>query len=89
LQECFVLFAANFIRWASHWLVSQSQSVKNALDIHKLGVKCQVQVAAHISAQVIRNSESRMLKFSKQSAFAGKVLKVAYDPISRKPRTIF
>jgi hypothetical protein len=89
LQESFVLFAANFIRWASHWLANQSQPAKNALDICKMGIKCQVQVAAHISAQVIQNSESRMLKFSKQSAFAGKVLKVAYVPTSCKPRTIF
>ena len=82
LQECFVLFAANFIRWASQWLTEQSQSVGNALDIRKLGVKRQVHVAAHVSAQVIRNSEGRLLKFSKQSAFAGKILKVAIDPKS-------
>ncbi len=82
LQECFVLFAANFIRWASHWLASQALPVKNALDIRKLGVKRQVQVAAHTSAQVIRNSEGRLLKFSKQSAFAGLMLKVAHDPKS-------
>jgi len=80
LQECFVLFAANFIRWASHWLAEQSQPATNALNIRKLGVKRQVQVAAHISAQVIRNSEGRLLKFSRQSAFAGQVLKIAIDP---------
>jgi hypothetical protein len=79
LQECFVLFAANFIRWASHWLADQALPAKNALNIRKLGVKRQVQVAAHISAQVIRNSEGRLLKFSKQSAFAGQVIKVAHD----------
>jgi len=78
-QECFVLFAANFIRWASQWLTEQSQSVGNALDIRKLGIKRQVHVAAHVSAQVIRNSEGRLLKFSRQSAFAGQVLKVAID----------
>ena len=82
LQECFVLFAANFIRWASHWLAEHSQPVANALDIRKLGVKRQVQVAAHVSALVIRNSEGKLLKFSKQSAFAGKILKVAFDPKS-------
>jgi hypothetical protein len=82
LQECFVLFAANFIRWASHWLAEQSQPAANALDIRKLGLKRQVQVAAHISAQVIRNSEGRLLKFSKQSAFAGKILKMAIEPKS-------
>jgi hypothetical protein len=82
LQEYFVLFAANFIRWASHWLADQALPAKNALDIHKLGVKRQVQVGAHISAQVIRNSEGKLLKFSKQSAFAGQMLKVAHDPKS-------
>lgn len=76
LQECFVLFAANFIRWAAHWLAEQAQPVKNALDVRKLGVKRQVQVAAHVSAQVIQNSESRLLKFSKHSVFAGKVLQL-------------
>ena len=76
LQECCVLFAANFIRWASHWLTEQAQPVKHALDVRKLGIKRQVQVAAHVSAQVIRNSEGRLLRFSSHSAFAGKVLQL-------------
>jgi hypothetical protein len=74
LQECFVIFAANFIRWASHWLADQAQPAENTLNVPKLGVKRQVQVAAHVSAQVIRSSEGRLLKFSEHSAFAGKVL---------------
>jgi hypothetical protein len=82
LQERFVLFAANFIRWASHWLAEQAQPAKNALNIRKLGVKRQVRVAAHVSAKVIRNSEGRLLKFSDQSAFAGQVLILAHDPWS-------
>lgn len=76
LQECCVLFAANFIRWASHWLAEQAQPCKHALDVRKLGIKRQVQVAAHVSAQVIRNSEGRLLRFSSHSAFAGKVLQL-------------
>ena len=76
LQECFVIFAANFIRWASLWLVDQAQPAENTLNVRKLGVKRQVQVAAHVSAQVIRNSEGRLLKFSEHSAFAGKVLRL-------------
>ena len=76
LQECCVLFAANFIRWASCWLTEQAQPGKHALDVRKLGIKRQVQVAAHVSAQVIRNSEGRLLRFSSHSAFAGKVLQL-------------
>jgi hypothetical protein len=74
LQERMALFAANFIRWAAHWLAEQPQPQENALDIRKMGVKRQVQVGAHVSAQVIRNSEGMLLKFSEHSAFSGKVL---------------
>jgi hypothetical protein len=76
LQECFVTFAANFIRWASHWLAAQALPAANSLNVRKLGVKRQVQVAAHVSAQVIRSSEGRLLKFSEHSAFAGQVLRL-------------
>jgi hypothetical protein len=76
LQECFVIFVANFIRWAVHWLADQAQPVQNALNVSKLGIKRQVQVAAHVSAQVIRNSEGKLLKFSEHSIFAGQVLKI-------------
>ncbi len=79
LQEAFVLFAANFIRWASHWLQAQAHPVENALNVRKLGVKRQVHVAAHVSAQVIQDSTGTWLQFSEQSAFAGQVLSVAGD----------
>jgi hypothetical protein len=86
LQECFVIFAANFIRWASHWLAGQALPAENALNVRMLGVKRQVQVAAHVSAQVIRNSKGRWLRFSEHSAFAGKVLRLpggGYPPRDR------
>ena len=76
LQECLVLFAANFIRWATRWLVNQTQASPNRLDLSKMGVKRQVQVGAHVSAQVIRDSQGKLLKFSEHSAFAGKVLRL-------------
>jgi hypothetical protein len=74
LQESFVIFAANFIRWATHWLAGHANHTDNALDIRNMGVKRQVHVAAHVSAQVIRNSEGRLLRFSEQSVLAGKIL---------------
>ncbi len=76
LQEAFVLFAANFIRWAAHWLQAHAQPAENALNVRKLGIKRQVQVAAHVSAQVSGDSEGKLLKFSEQSAFAGQLLRV-------------
>jgi hypothetical protein len=47
--------------------------------VRKLGVKRQVHVAEHASAQVIRDSGRKLLKFSEQSAFAGQVLSGAGD----------
>jgi hypothetical protein len=76
LQECLVIFAANFIRWASHWLAEHALPATNSLDVSAMGIKKQVHVAAHVSAQVIRDSEGWLLKFSEHSAFAGKVLKL-------------
>jgi hypothetical protein len=76
LQEAFVIFAANFIRWASYWLAEHALAAENTLDVSALGVKQQVRVAAHVSAQVIRDSEGWLLKFSEHSAFAGQVLKL-------------
>ncbi len=52
---------------------------ENALNLRKLGVKRQVHVAAHVSAQVILDSGDKLLKFSEQSAFAGQVLSVTGD----------
>jgi hypothetical protein len=82
LQEAFVLFAANFIRWATHWLQEQAQPVENVLNVGKLGIKRQVHVAAPVSAQVIEDSAGKLLKFSEQSAFAGLLLRVAGDHLS-------
>src|SRR5712691_3342079 len=86
LQEAFVLFAANFIRWASHWLQAQGQPAENALNVGKLGVKRQVHVAAHVSAQVIQDSAGKLLKFSEQSAFAGQLLRIAGNQLSLHQR---
>jgi hypothetical protein len=76
LQEQFVIFAANFIRWATHWLAQEAVPVCNALAVNKLGVKKQVQVAAHVSAEVLWDSDGWLLTFSEYSAFAGKAIKL-------------
>lgn len=76
LQEYLVTFAANFIRWAMHWFSTLPQDESQALDVQSLGMKRQVQVGTHVSAQVISGSEGRLLKFSQTSVFAGKVLRL-------------
>lgn len=74
LQENFVLFAANFIRWANTWLVDASR--EGCLHVERLSIKELVQVAAHTSAKVDWYSDGKLLRFSEQSIFAGKVLKL-------------
>ncbi len=86
LQEYLVTFAANFIRWAMHWLSTLPQDESQALDVQGLGMKRQVQVGTHVSAQVISGSEGRLLKFSQASAFAGKILHLpATKPRATRP----
>ena len=87
LQERIALFAANFIRWATRWFAARTQSQENALDIQHMGIKRQVQVGAHVSAQVIRNSEGMLLKFGEHSAFSGKVLSLpggGHSPLNKQ-----
>ena len=74
LQEAMTIFAANFIRWAMVWIDQHVVQDENTLPLAKLGIKKQVQVAAHTSAKVIQNSDGMLLKFSPVSAFAGKQL---------------
>jgi len=74
LQEAMTIFAANFIRWATAWIDQHAEQNKHTLPLAKMGIKKQVQVAAHTSAKVIQNSDGMLLKFSPVSAFAGKQL---------------
>lgn len=72
LQENFVLFAANFIRWANAWL--EASSGNQRVPVERLGIKELVRVAAHTSAEVEWNSDRKLLRFSEHSVFSGKVL---------------
>lgn len=75
LQEHFVLFAANFIRWANAWLKTHGRgSAKADLDHAHIGTKRLVKIAAHISADVIWASNGCLLMFSDLSYLAGKDL---------------
>jgi hypothetical protein len=68
-------------------LEGQAQAVENTLNVRKFGVKRQVQVAAHVSAQVIQDAGGKLLKFSEQSAFAGQLLRIAGDqPLPHQPQ---
>jgi hypothetical protein len=77
LQEHFAAFAANFVRWAAHWLTNQcSQEPEGWQEETLPGVKTQVQVMAHTSAYVEWYEQGCLLRFTDHSVFAGRSLRV-------------
>jgi hypothetical protein len=88
LQGAFVLFAANFIRWASVWIEQQcTGSAKPTLDQRIVGTKRLVQVMAHTSAEVSRNADICLVRFSPLSCLAGKELLLPGRPA--RPNGLF
>lgn len=73
LQEHFAAFAANFVRFAAHWL---SQQQVDAPPFDTTCVKQMVQVCAHTSAWVTRLGDVLLLTFTEQSRFAGYSLRI-------------
>lgn len=73
LQERFAAFAANFVRFAGHWL-SQQQVEEPPFDT--TCIKQMVQVGAHTSAWVTRTQDVLLLTFTDQSRFAGFSLRI-------------
>lgn len=78
LQERFACFAANFVRYAAHWLVQQQPKPS---PIETGSVKHLVQVAAHTSAWVIRDGDNWLLTFTDHSLYAGHSLCFSPRPI--------
>jgi hypothetical protein len=77
LQEHFAAFAANFVRWAAHWLTAQCPPEAEDWQEDTLpGVKTQVRVMAHTSAYVEWQEQGCLLRFTDHSVFAGRSLHV-------------
>jgi hypothetical protein len=77
LQEQFAVFAANFVRWAAHWLATQCPQLPDGWqEPEKIPVKEQVQVAAHTSAWVTWQEQGCLLTFTDHSVFAGRSLQI-------------
>lgn len=72
LQEQFACFAANFVRFAAHWLAAQD---KADLVLPTHSVKQLVQVSSHTSAWVLRQGDVWLLTFTEQSVYAGHTLR--------------
>jgi len=78
LQEQFACFAANFVRFAAHWLIQQ-QVESPGLEL--TSVKHMVQVCAHTSAWVLRQGNLWLLTFAEQSLYAGRSLRFGFGSI--------
>ena len=77
LQEQFAVFAANFVRWAAHWLATQCPQLPSSWqDTRQPKVKEQVKVGAHTSAWVHWQEQGCLLRFTAASIFAGRSLEL-------------
>ena len=86
LQEHFALFAANFVRFASHWLAAQCPQIPNGWkNSSQPLVKQQVKVGAHTSAWVSWIGQDCLLRFTDLSVFAGRSFQIrrcwAFQPV--------
>jgi len=71
LQEHFAAFAANFVRWAAQWLLTQCPTWSSQVQSSLSSVKQMVQVAAHTSAWVIWQPDGCLVRFTDASVYAG------------------
>jgi len=77
LQEQFAVFAANFVRWAAHWLATHCPQLPSGWqDTAQPKVKEQVKVGAHTSAWVHWQEQGCLLRFTDHSVFAGRSLEL-------------
>ena len=77
LQEQVAVFAANFVRWAAHWLATQCPQLPAGWrDTTQPMVKEQVKVGAHTSAWVHWQEQGCLLRFTDHSVFAGRSFKL-------------
>jgi hypothetical protein len=75
LQEQFAAFAANFVRWAAHWLSTQCyQEPEEWLAPVATSTKTLVQVAAHTPADVAWLPDGCLLRFTDESLYAGRTI---------------
>jgi hypothetical protein len=86
LQEHFALLAANFVRFASHWLAAQCPQIPDGWkNSSQPLVKQQVKVGAHTSAWVSWIGQDCLLRFTDLSVFAGRSFHIrrswAFQPV--------
>lgn len=73
LQEHCALFAANFVRFAAHWLAEQCPQVPGGWQVSQSPkVKEQVKVGAHSPARIEWHGSDCLVRFTEHSAYVGR-----------------
>jgi hypothetical protein len=85
LQEQFVLFAANFVRFARVWLQARVSLSSRKFDEALTHVKDLVRVGANTSAWVIGQHADLLVKFEETGAYPGVELRLAGSWRTRPP----
>lgn len=85
LQEQFVLFAANFIRFAQPWLQKRVARSSAKFDDTLKHVKDLVRVAANTSAWVVGQNADLLVKFDETGAYPGVELRLTGSWRTRPP----
>jgi hypothetical protein len=85
LQEQFVLFAANFIRFARVWLRERVSCSNRKFDDALTRVKDLVRVGANTSAWVVGQHADLLVKFDSTGAYPGVELRLAGSWRTRPP----
>lgn len=81
IQEQLALFAANFVRWAAHWLGKQLVQTNRFFRQALTQVKTLVHTAAHASARWVSNAHGETLIFAPNGPFAGTIISLAGRPV--------
>jgi hypothetical protein len=81
IQEQLALFAANFVRWAAHWLGKQLVQTNRFFRQALTQVKTLVHTAAHASARWVSNAHGETLIFASNGPFAGTIISLAGRPV--------
>ena len=90
LQEHFALFAANFVRWAAHWLAQQPPAVEHPSILYtEKRTKHLVLIAAHTSAWVFWQQNGCLLRFTDQSLYSGQSLLIGNPYSFQLPLPLF
>jgi hypothetical protein len=80
IQALLTVFAANFVRWADHWVRERTECSSRRFDAALASPKRLVRVAANSPATVERLPGRETVRFSPLSCFAGVVIRLSDGP---------